>query len=111
MFDQMNYPGGPGVTLDEVDPQRGAASLAAFVDDMGLDGVDFNYENINCRSNVADCNWVKIIKNAREKLPNKLISLTTYGISGALDVLTEVKDVIDFAQEDSYGGASYMFGQ
>lgn len=38
-----------------------------------------------------------------------MISVTTFGIPDALNVLKEVRDVIDFAQEDAYSGATSFF--
>merc|ERR1719436_1593067 len=108
----MTFPGAPGsVDFTKVDIDLAARNLATFVHDMGLDGVDFNYEFVQCSGVIASCKWVDAVKRTRKLLPEALISLTTYGGGGSnlLGVVREVKDVIDFAQEDSYSGPNGFF--
>jgi len=113
MFDRMNYMSAmsPTVTLAQIDTSRAASNLAGFIRDMGLDGVDFNFENIAC-SHSSGCQWVDIVRKTRHLMPEALISVTSYaGAGDALGVLHQVQDVIDFAQEDSYGGATSFFSE
>lgn len=114
MFDQMNYmsPMSPApVTLAQVDTGRASSSLARFVRDMGLDGVDFNFEHVRC-SGGSGCQWVDIVRKTRQLMPEALISVTSYaGAGDALGVLRQVRDAVDFAQEDSYGGATSFFAE
>lgn len=113
MFDRMDYKTSeaPSVTLAQVNAHRASIHLVNFVTHMGLDGVDFNYEHIDCADMSASaCPWIDIIRQTRGLLPDSLISVTTYaGAGDALGILRQVHDVIDFAQEDSYQGATSFF--
>lgn len=114
MFDTMNYMNDmapPPVTLAQVDTGRASRSLTAFIKDMDLDGVDFNFEHIAC-SVGSGCQWVDIVQKTRHLMPEALISMTSYaGAGDALGLLQQVHDIIDFAQEDSYGGATPFFSE
>ena len=97
MFDRMRYQRmAASVTLADVNPAAAAQRLAHFVHDLGLDGVDFNFEFIDCpgAASASSCHWTDIVQQTRTLLPDKLLSMTVYAGSGngVLGVLNAVKD-------------------
>ena len=100
------------------DPSSVATSLAKWVLDNNLDGVDIDYDNETMSTSTAE-NWLIAFQNKlRSLLPNHLIthapqapyfSTTQYRAGGYITVDKQVGNTIDFYNIQFYnqGGTTY----